>query len=204
VRITATNVFAAYLLPPAIDRLHEIAPKLELEIVASNRIRDLQRREADIAIRHVRPEEPNLVARLVSDGDGNLYASERYLKRYGRPQSPDDLDGHYFVGSGNYDEMERYLNSLGISPAPENFRFGADCVLVMWEMSRQGFGMCLMGADIAAMTPGMKQVFPDMAPMKFPTWLIAHRELYTSRRIRLVYDVLAEFLSKGNAAPRPI
>lgn len=204
VRITATNVFAAYLLPPAIDRLHEIAPKLELEIVASNRIRDLQRREADIAIRHVRPEEPDLVARLVSEGDGNLYASERYLKRYGRPQSPDDLDGHYFVGSGNYDEMERYLNSLGISPAPENFRFGADCVLVMWEMSRQGFGMCLMGADIAAMTPGMKQVFPDMAPMKFPTWLIAHRELYTSRRIRLVYDVLAEFLSKGNAAPRPI
>lgn len=195
VRVTATNIFAAYLLPPVVEHLHEIAPRLEIEIVASNSIRDLQRREADIAIRHVRPVEPDLVARLVTEADGNLYASDTYLRRYGRPRSPQDLEGHYFVGSGDYDEMARYLSGLGIAASPENFRFGSDCALVMWEMARHGLGMCLMASEIADKTPGMEQVFPDLEPMRFPTWLIAHQELYTSRRIRLVYDTLAEFLS---------
>ncbi|ODS00251.1 LysR family transcriptional regulator [Methyloceanibacter methanicus] len=200
VRVTATNVFAVYLLPPVIEHLHEIAPKLEIDIVASNELRD-RRREADIAIRHVRPVEPDLVARLVNESDGSLYASQRYLKRYGRPRSPADLTGHYFVGSSNQQEMVNYLTRLGISPARENFRFGTDCALVMWEMARQGLGMCLMATTVAARTPGMEPVFPDLAPMTFPTWLVAHRELYTSRRIRLVYDVLAEFLSNGGDAP---
>ncbi|MEM7191760.1 MAG: LysR family transcriptional regulator [Pseudomonadota bacterium] len=201
VRLTSTNIFAAYLLPPVIARLNEIAPKLEIEIVASNRVRDLQRREADIAIRHVRPTEPDLIARLVAQSDGTIYASHAYLDCYGRPASPTELGGHYFIGSSDHDEMMGYLKQFGISPVRENFRFGTDCAMVMWEMARQGLGMCLMASDIADKTPGMVQVFPDMEPMKFPTWLIAHRELYTSRRIRLVYDVLAEFLSNEGKRP---
>lgn len=195
VRVTATNMYAVYFLPPVIERLHELAPKLEIDIVASNELRDLRRREADIAIRHVRPQEPDLVGRLVAESDGSLYASRRYLSRYGRPNSPADLEGHYFIGSNNQQEMVSYLSRLGITPARENFRFGTDCALVMWEMTRQGFGMCLMASAIADRTPGMEPVFPELAPMKFPTWLVAHQELYTSRRIRLVYDTLAEFLS---------
>jgi DNA-binding transcriptional LysR family regulator len=97
--------------------------------------------------------------------------------------------------------MVNYLERLGITPAQENFRFGTDCALVMWEMARQGFGICLMAAAVAARTPGMEPVFPDMAPMKFPTWLVAHQELYASRRIRLVYDTLAEFLSNQREHP---
>ena len=195
VRVTATNMYAVYFLPPVIERLHELAPKLEIDSVASNELRDLRRREADIAIRHVRPQEPDLVGRLVAESDGSLYASRRYLSRYGRPNSPADLEGHYFIGSNNQQEMVSYLSRLGITPARENFRFGTDCALVMWEMARQGFGMCLMASAIADRTPGMEPVFPELAPMKFPTWLVAHQELYTSRRIRLVYDTLAEFLS---------
>ena len=83
------------------ERLHELAPNLEIDIVASNELRDLRRREADIAIRHVRPHEPDLVGRLVNESEGSLYASERYLSKYGRPRSPADLEGHYFIGSNN-------------------------------------------------------------------------------------------------------
>jgi len=200
VRITATNVFAAYLLPPAVEELHRIAPQLEIEIVASNHVRDLQRREADIAIRHVRPEQPDLIALLVVEADGYVSASKDYLRQYGRSKSPTDLKGHRIVSSGDHEEMIGYLRRLGLEPTRENFRFGSDCGLVMWEMTRRGLGMCLMASDIAARTPDVERVFPDMEPMTFPVWLISHRELYTSRRIRLVYDFLAEFLSKKREA----
>lgn len=200
VRITATNVFAAYVLPPVIEELGRIAPQLEIEIVASNQLRDLQRREADIAIRHVRPAQPELIARLVAELDGHVYASSDYLERYGRPKSPTELTGHRIVSSGDHDEMIGYLKALGLEPTRENFRFGADCGLVMWEMTRQGLGIGLMASDIAAKTPEVERVFPHMEPMKFPVWLISHRELYTSRRYRLVYDLLADFLSRKPAA----
>lgn len=53
--ITASDVVSTYHLPPVVARLREVAPEIEIEILASNALQDLRRREADIAIRHVRP-----------------------------------------------------------------------------------------------------------------------------------------------------
>ena len=148
----------------------------------------------------MRPEQPDLIARLVVEADGHVFASKDYLRQYGRPKSPTDLKGHRIVSSGDHEALIGDLRRVGLEPTRENLRFGSDCGLVMWEMTRRGLGMCLMASDIAARTPDVERVFPDMEPMTFPVWLISHRELYTSRRIRLVYDVLAEFLSKKREA----
>jgi len=195
VRVTTTNVMAAYLLPPAMEQLHKMAPRLEIEIVASNDIRDLQRREADIAIRHARPEQPDLIARLVAEAEAHLYASRSYLKQHGRPRSPADLDGHHIMSFGDHEITIGYLKQLGLSATKENFRLGSECGVVAWEMAKHGLAMCLMSSDVAAKTPDVERVFPDTPPVTFPIWLTAHRELATSRRIRLVYDLLDDFLS---------
>ena len=49
--------------------------------------------------------------------------------------------------------------------------------------------------DVADSTPGIEQVLPGLAPIPVPYWLCTHRELYTSRRIRVTFDLLAEALS---------
>ena len=197
VRITATDVLAAYILPPFIGQLYDIAPNLEIDIVASNDIRDLQRREADIAIRHVRSEQANLIAKLVREEKAYLYASEKYLEVYGHPKSIADTANHKFLNFGEADEMIHHYEGFGLALSKENFRFGSENGVVVWEMAKHGYGICPMSEEVGLNTPGMVHVYKDMKPILFPIWLMAHSEVHKSRRIRLVYDLLAEFLSKG-------
>ena len=72
---------------------------------------------------------------------------------------------------------------------------GSESGLVAWEMAKSGLGIIIMSDEVAAMSPGMERVMPEMEPFVFPVWLTAHRELHTSRRIRLVFDLLAEHLA---------
>jgi len=98
VSITASDVMSAYFLPPILKQLRDVAPGIDVEVIASNDFRDLLRREADIAIRHVRPEQPDLIARLVTEASAQLYASSEYLDRYGRPETASDLSDAVFIG----------------------------------------------------------------------------------------------------------
>ncbi len=196
VRITASDVFAAYVLPPMLQHLRSLAPRLEVEIIAANDIRDIQRREADIAIRHVRPAQPELYARLVNEAETHLYAATSYLSRRGRPQDKADLSQHDFINFGSTDEMISYLTPLGIHVTAQNFHLGSNSGVVAWEYVQHGLGIAFMSADIGDTTPGIERVLPEMPPVVFPVWLITHRDLHTSPRIRLIFDTLAEFLSR--------
>ncbi|WP_371171465.1 LysR family transcriptional regulator [Aliiroseovarius sp. 2305UL8-7] len=197
VRITASDVYAAYLLPPVLRHLRDIAPKLEIEIIAANDIRDIQRREADIAIRHVRPEQPELYARLVQDATAHLYAANDYVARRGRPTTKAELSHHDFVGIGETSEMIGYLTPLGINLTPNNFHIGSNSGVVAWDYVRQGLGISFMSDEVANVTKGVTRILPEMEPVVFPVWLITHRDLHTSKRIRLIFNTLSEFLSRN-------
>jgi len=195
VRITATHVMSAFFLPEAIKRLQTLAPGITIDVVASNTVRDLQRREADIAIRHVRPEQPDLIAKLVRETTAHFYASKIYLAEHGHPKTVDDLAAATFIG---FDDVERfipYLNERGIPLTKDNFRMSSDSGVVCWEMVKQGLGIGINTRELAETTPDVEQVLPDLEPFPVPIWLTTHRELHTSRRIRLVFDFLAEELS---------
>jgi DNA-binding transcriptional LysR family regulator len=196
VRITASDVMSAHILPPVLKKLREVAPLLEIDVVAANDIRDLQLREADIAIRHVRPEQPDLIARLVAEATAHFYVSTSYIERRGRPRSFSDMSEHDFVGFGNNERMIEILNPLGLSLTSENFKVGSENGVVAWELALSGLGIIVMSDGVAAAAPAMERLLPDMEAFEIPIWLTAHRELHTSRRIRLVFDLLADFLSE--------
>ncbi|UWQ63197.1 LysR family transcriptional regulator [Leisingera caerulea] len=195
VRITASDVMSAHVLPPVLHQLRQRAPRLTIDVVAANDIRDLMRREADIAIRHVRPEQPELIARLVQEATARFYAAPSYLERRGRPASSADLAAHDFVGFADVDRSIAFMAPLGIHLTADNFRIRSTSGLASWELVKQGFGVCPMMDDVAAVTPGVERLLPGMEPLTFPVWLTTHRELHTSRRIRLVFDLLAEFFA---------
>lgn len=193
--ITASDALSAYNLPAVMKRLREVAPEIEIEILASNTIQDLRRREADIAIRHVRPDQPDLIARLVRTSMGHLYAATHFLDRHGRPGCPSDLANATFIGIGNIDRMLSVLNALGLPLTPANFKLSTNSGVTGWEMVKQGLGFGMMSEEVAHVTPGVEVVLPDIVSIEFPVWLTTHRELHSSRRIRLVFDLLAEALS---------
>lgn len=196
VSITATNVMATYHLPPLLKQLREIAPAIEIEIVASNEVRDLQRREADIAIRHGRPEQPDLIAKLIGETSAHLYAAKEYLDRIGRPETPSDLVGADFIGFEHPERLLPALQGLGLPVKRENFKLVSASGTVMIALAKQGLGIVPLIRYDADLIPELEPVLPELAPIPVPIWLVTHRELHSSRRIRLVFDLLAEALAR--------
>jgi DNA-binding transcriptional LysR family regulator len=196
VTISATDGYAAYVLPEIVARIRGQAPQVTLVIVASNSLSDLQRREADIAIRHVRPEGDNLIGRLVRESTAHFYASRSWVARCGHPKSLADIAPHDFIGFEQSERFAEFMRGIGTRATVDGFRLVSESSAVVWEMAKRGLGIGLMSREIALRTEGMVELFPDLKPPKFPVWLVTHRELRTSRRIRLVFEILAEELAR--------
>lgn len=196
VAITATDLFSAIKLPELLFGLRDRAPGLRIRIIASSDIQNLMRREADIAIRHVRPDQPELIARHIGSFGANLYAARSYLEREGRPRTPREVADHPFVGNADPKLLVGPLNAKGIPVRPENFVMSTENGIVAWELMKAGYGFAMQPDALAHADPGVEQVLPELPSDHFPVWLVTHRELRNSRKIRLVYDVLAEGLTR--------
>lgn len=197
ISISASETYAAVLLPPIIARLRILEPSIQVEIVVANHASDLRRREADIAIRNFRPTEPDLIARKIGDAEAVLYATPDYIQKIGNPTHPSDLRRADFVNLDHGGMMIKGLNRLGLGLTQANFPLLTESYLVMWELVRQGAAIGILDAHIGDADPGVRRVLPDLEPLCFPIWLVSHRELSTSRRIRRVYDYLAAELRRG-------
>ena len=87
------------------------------------------------------------------------------------------------------------LNALGLNLTELNFPIMTENYLVMWELVKHGLGIGILDGTIGDAEPLVQRALPDLEPLMFPTWLVAHREVNTSRRIRVVFDLLAEELA---------
>jgi len=193
--IAASETYAEHVLAPIIARLRLAEPGITVEIIVSNAPSDLRRREADIAIRNFRPTEPDLIARKIRDVPARLYATPEYLSRIGNPKLPYDLRHADFINIEATGALIKGLRTMGIDVDEKNFPVLVENYTVMWALVKQGVGIGILDGNIGDAEPLVTRVLPDMEPLMFPIWLAAHRELTTSRRIRRVFDFLAEGLA---------
>ena len=196
VKISATDAMSAYLLPEIVGTIRRKAPQITIGIVASNTLSDIRRREADIAIRHVQPTEDELIGRLVGTVEAHLYASEAWVARKGMPASIDDLLPEDLVGFEPTEQFADHLQAIGIPVTADRFRIVSENAVVLWEMVRRGLGVSMMLREIAERTPGTVRLLPQLPVVSVPVWLVTHRELRTSARVRLVFDTLADELRR--------
>ena len=194
--ISATDTYSAYILPAIIERIAAEAPQITIVIVASNELSDLHRREADIAIRHLGPDKPSLIGQHVRDTEAGFYASREWVARNGMPASAADLASAGLIGFEDTERFSGYLHDIGIPMNAADFRLVSDSGVAVWERVKRGMGIAAMLREVAKRTPGVVNVLPDMALVVVPIWLITHRELQSSPRIRLVQKILAEEISR--------
>jgi DNA-binding transcriptional LysR family regulator len=200
VRIAASQVVAAYLVAPIVEDLRREHNGIEIELVVSNRLSDLRRRDADIAVRHVRPDDPDLIAKqLRAASPAWMYATPAYLDRIGNPRTQEQLSEVAEVfGFDDSPRMRTLLNGRGYAFSAESFPVRTEDQLVQWEMAKRGMGICIMMEEVGETEPAVTKVLPDEpAPLELPTWLTTHRELHTSQSMRLVFDRLATSLFDG-------
>lgn len=195
VRITGSDLFSQHILPPLLAELRRDHPGIQIELIASNHVQDLRRREADIAIRNVRPTQNDLIARQLAESPGYLYAAPDWVARHGLPSRPSDLDDADWVWLDDPDEMIAYMAPYGITLTRDNFPVGTHSGLAYWSLGRAGLGVTAMLGNLARSTaPEMVPLCAQEVQIPVPFWLTTHAELKTSRRIRLVYDYLADRL----------
>ena len=204
--ISATDAFSAYLLPDIIEHIRALAPQLTIVVFATDSISDLRRREADIAIRHVRPTEPELIGRLVVELTAHFYAADTWVARYGLPRTVADIGKLDVLGFEPVERFVEHLSKAGIIITSDQCRIVSANAVALWEMTRRGLGVGMMLRECAERMPGLVQLLPDLPGTPVPVWLVTHREVHTSKRVRMVFDAIAEQLSRrstGNAALRP-
>ena len=93
--------------------------------------------------------------------------------------------------------MIKGLRALGLELTPKNFPIITDNHLVQWELAKQGVGICIVMDEVGDAEPRVRRVLPKLPPLPVPVWLATHRELHTSRRIRVVFDLLANELGRS-------
>lgn len=196
VRITASEVIGAEVLPPVIARLQSNYPALKVELVLTNRVQDLLHREADIAVRMAQPKQDSLIARRVGEIEIGLHAHERYLQARGTPSTLVDLSRHALIG---FDEETPFLRAAR-QALPEwqrdNFTLRSDSDLAQLAMIRAGAGIGVCQVALAKRDPALVRVLAQQFGVRLETWLTMHEDLRNSPRCKVTFDALLQGLQQ--------
>jgi len=201
VRVTASDVIGAEVLPAILTSFRAAHRGIALELALSNRSEDLLKREADIAVRMIRPAQQNLIARRIGDVPIHLYAHKSYAKRRGLPKTVADLAAHDVIG---YDGETRAYDAYakeGLPIGRDLFALRTDNDLAQIALMRAGAGIGGMQKQLAARDRNLLPVLHGAVRLPLEMWLVMHEDLRTNRRIRLLYDWLAEGLTRYVKTP---
>ena len=191
VRVTASEVMGAEVLPTILAGFRREHPGIELELALTNWNEDLLRRDADIAVRMVRPTQNALVARRIGKVKLGLYAHKDYLAKFGTPESIADIDAHGLIGFDRDDHSFRSVGPLPAEITRENFCFRCDSDLAQLAALRAGVGIGGCHANLAAQAPELTPVLPKAIQFSLEVWLAMHEDLKSTLRVRLLFDHLA-------------
>jgi DNA-binding transcriptional LysR family regulator len=195
VRITVSDMVGNEVLPPILATIHAEHPGISVELALSNRNEDLLRGDADIAVRMVRPTQGALVAKRIGQIDVGLYGHRRYLKKHSMPRRLVDLREHALIGYDRDQAYARLLDRMGVPTTRDMFAFRSDNELAQLAALRAGIGIGASQLGIARRDKNLMPVLHSEFIYPMDVWLAMHRDLRSSRRIRLLFDQLATRLS---------
>jgi DNA-binding transcriptional LysR family regulator len=191
VRLTALDACITDFILPALPALQASYPDLELVLSSEIEVADLSRRKADIAIRYLRPREPNLVVRRLADSASAIYASRDYAREHGKLRSATAIQGHRFIGLApeySFASEEQWLQQHGDSV---KVVARVTSQLALREAIRQSVGMGIIECYLGDRDPALVRMWHKPI-LKDNWWLVVHKDMRHAARIRAVMDFLVE------------
>jgi DNA-binding transcriptional LysR family regulator len=200
VRVTASEMIGTEVLPQCFAAFREAHPRIVVELVVSNRSDDLLRRDADIAVRMVRPTQGALLARKIGTLQLGMFVSPRYAKAHGVPKTIAELSAHPLIGFDRNPSIRR-LGKLDMPLNRELFAFRCDSDVAQYAALRAGFGLGVCQVALAKRDK-LVPVLTGVISFELGVWVVMHKDLKSSRRMRLMYDHLAAHLEAYIATER--
>ena len=200
VRLSASEVVGAEVLPPMLARVQERHPGLNIELVLSNRVEDLLRRDADLAVRMTRPTQGPLLARHLGEVELGLHAHPDYLSRHPAPASLADASRHRIIGYDRETAFIRDARARGFPLGRNSFSLRSDSDLAQMAALRAGCGLGICQLPLARRY-GLTRVLARELRFDLPVWIVMHGDLRSQPRCRIVFDALAEGLTEYLGVP---
>ena len=196
VRVSASEIVSVEHLPRILAGLRRQHPRLVIELVLSNAVDDLLRREADIAVRMTEPVQDVLLARRLPSIELGLYAHRDYLAQRRVPTSMESIADHDLIGFDH--EIPRLRAFVQRFPALNRSAFAlrTDSDIAQLAAIRAGFGIGICQVAVASRDPNLVRVLPDLVSVEIGLWIVMHEDLKTSARCKVVFDALVNGLSK--------
>ncbi|WP_417259984.1 LysR family transcriptional regulator [Celeribacter sp.] len=194
VRIAASHVVGSEVLPLALSPLLASHPGLVVELALSNTSADILRREADLAIRMVRPSQGSLVARKLGPVPLGLFALRSYLDRVGRPECIADLRTRVLIGPDTDQAALAGFGIFGEALGRQHLRLRTDSEAAQIASIRAGLGIGPLQAGIAARDQSLEAVLPEDVHWTLEAWLVLHDDLRRLPMVRLVAGHLSAIL----------
>ena len=195
IRITASEVVGVEVLPRVLAELRAEHPGLVFELALTNRNEDLLRREADIAVRMVRPTQGALVARRVGTVELGLHAHRRVVEAWGQPASLAGLRHFPVIGFDRESPSSRGLRAHGLDLRREDFIFRTDGDLAHLAAIRAGIGFGVCQVAIGRRDADLLRILPAAFSVGLETWIVMHEDLRSVRRVKLAFDALHSALA---------
>ncbi|CDT33724.1 Transcription regulator LysR family [Vibrio coralliirubri] len=199
--ISACQLDAIYRLPPILSKLRQEEPKISIELVVTNEVSDLKRRDADIAIRSFQPTQPSLVAKKIGYEKVYLYGTREYLQPFDDVKTTADMQDMQIIGFGNNGLIIKQFSEYGWELSENNFKISTEFQPTQLELCKHHLGLIYLPEDIANQEPQLMRALEDLSPeLHIPMWLVCHQELRTNLRTRRVFDFLASELREATSA----
>ena len=190
VRVSASDVIAVEVLPPMIAALRRKHSKLVVALSLSNRAEDVLRREADIAVRMVRPQQGALVARQIGAIELGLFAHADLLAGRALPTTLDEAVAIGLIGVESDNDVVRALRAAGLPLHTGDFAFRSDSDLAHVAAIRAGVGIGLCQIPLARRDANLVQLLAGQISFPLHTWVVMHEDLRASAPVRAVFDAL--------------
>ena len=193
VRLTTTDALAVDFVVPAIERLRSAHPEVRVILSTTTRQLDLARREADIAVRTLRPEQPDLIVRQLGRWEVGLYATQDYLARHGEPQPDEGFAGHDIALYQEGVTGRQGETLAGASRAHGRIVAELDSSLMLATFVRAGLALGELPDYVAQRDSRLVRIWPERQRAKpYEAWLVLHQDLAHTARVRVVVDALTE------------
>ena len=191
-RLTSSETLAFRLLTPAIRRFRDAHPGITVELVIDNRVLSLSRREADIALRVMRPTEGDLHGRKLADIAWTVYAS-REMGASGE----DGLGALSHLPVIGWEDGVRGINAaewLGRHVPDTQIVYRTNSVVNQLVAAKAGLGAAVLPCYLGDPEPDLVRLLDPVPDLSRELWIVTHADLRRTARVRAFFDIVGEAL----------
>lgn len=198
-RVTCSETMGFKILTGEIARFGKRHPGIIVDLSVDNKTIDLSRREADVALRAMRPSEGDLFGRKLADIRWGFFASADYVKTHGAPKRPDDLAKHVVVGWSDSAPQTKAAAWLMKHVPPSAIGFRSSTVLSQYIAAKDGLGVALLPIYLPAGDESLTHAFGPLKDLVTEMWIVTHRSLKDTARVRAFMEIVGDGVRRSIA-----